>query len=169
VAPTFGRVRNAIKKTAGRPNVGAAQPCEARAVRLWRNRTGNRPCWHIELATHNRPKVGATLYFRRKGMSAPRAHKKRRPFASGHGLRGGRWPGPQVERDGLSCYCGRGWVSERSNNSMAATITLGGIATAGVVTLASDTRPASDRFTRAQKSFLMATFADQTTGHGRLP
>jgi hypothetical protein len=98
-----------------------------------------------------------------------KAHKKRRPFASGHGLRGGRWPGPQVERDGLSCYCGRGWVSERSDNSMAAAISLGGIAATGVVSLKSHTRPASDRFIGAQKSFLMATFADQTTGHGRLP
>ncbi len=99
----------------------------------------------------------------------PRAHKKCRPFASGHGLRGGRWPGPQVERDGLSCYCGPGWVSERSNNSMAAATSLGGIAATWVVSLTSRTRPASDRFTRDQKSFLMATFADQTTSHGRLP
>ncbi len=45
------------------------------------------------------------------GIHTPRAHKKRRPFASGHGLRGGRWPGPQVERDGLNCYRGRGWVT----------------------------------------------------------
>jgi hypothetical protein len=102
-------------------------------------------------------------------MSVPRAHKKCRPFASGHGLRGGRWPGPQVERDGLSCYCGRGWVSERSDNSMAAAIGLGGIAATEVVSLRPDTRPDSSRFTRAKKSFLMAILAVQTTGHGRLP
>ena len=65
--------------------------------------------------------------------AATTAHKKRRPFASGHGLRGGRWPGPQVERDGLSCYCGRGWVSDWSSNSMAAATTLGGIAATEVV------------------------------------
>ena len=96
------------------------------------------------------------------------AHKKRRPFASGHGLRGGRWPGPQVERDGLNCYCGRGWVSDRSNNSMAAAITLGGIAAAGIVSLTSGTRPDSTRFT-PHKRLLMAISAVQTTGHGRLP
>jgi hypothetical protein len=75
----------------------------------------------------------ASANFRQTRVSAPRAHKKRRPFASGHGLRGGRWPGPQVERDGSRCYCGRGWVSERSNNSVAAAISLGGIAAAGFV------------------------------------
>ena len=91
-------------------------------------------------------------------QTAITAHKKRRPFASGPGLRGGRWPGPQVERDGLSCYCGRGWVSDWSHNSMAAATSLGGIAATGVVSLTSHTRPASDRFTRAQKSFLMAIF-----------
>src|SRR6476620_10734341 len=40
--------------------------------------------------------------------------KKRRPFSIGLGLRGGRWPGPQVERDGENCYRGRGWVTARS-------------------------------------------------------
>jgi hypothetical protein len=41
------------------------------------------------------------------GRLAERA-KKRRPFAClGHGLRGGRWPGPRVERDGVRCYRGR--------------------------------------------------------------
>jgi hypothetical protein len=105
-------------------------------------------------------------------MSAPRvprAHKKRRPFASGHGLRGGRWPGPQVERDGLNCYCSRGWVSDRSYNSMAAAISLGGIAATGIGSLTSLTRPASDRFIRAQKSFLMAILAAKPLGHGRRP
>jgi len=130
VAPTFGRLSNATRKTANRPNVGAAQPQEA---------------------------------------SSTSAHKKCRPFASGHGLRGGRWPGPQVERDGLSCYCGRGWVSDWSHNSMAAATGLGGIAATEVVSLSSHTRPASDWFTRAGKSFLMAISADPTTGHGRRP
>ena len=37
--------------------------------------------------------------------------KNRRPFAIGRGLRGGRWPGPEVERDGERCYRGRGWVT----------------------------------------------------------
>jgi hypothetical protein len=143
-----------------RPNASAAQPCEGRSEYRPRNRTDNRPCERAKLASHIRPKVGATLW---------RAHKKCRPFASDTGLRGGRWPGSQVERDGLSCYCGRGWVSERSNNSMAAATGLGGIAATEVVSLRPDTRLASDRFARVQKSFLMAISAAKTTGHGRLP
>ena len=40
------------------------------------------------------------------------AQKNAVPLLVGHGLRGGRWPGPHVERDGERCYCGRGWVSD---------------------------------------------------------
>jgi hypothetical protein len=33
----------------------------------------------------------------------------------------------------LRCYCGRGWVSDGSDNSMAAAINLGGIAATGLL------------------------------------
>src|SRR5437879_5537175 len=42
VAPTFGRLWNAVAHGAGRLNVGAAAPCEARWVGVWRSRTDNR-------------------------------------------------------------------------------------------------------------------------------
>ena len=103
-------------------------------IRLGRRRsihaTAEWPCSSRGLSARARSRCGDI-------QPTKSAHKKRRPFASGHGLRGGRWPGPQVERDGLSCYCGRGWVSERSNNSMAAATGLGGIAATGVVSLTS--------------------------------
>src|SRR3954468_12434893 len=38
--------------------------------------------------------------------------KKTPSLSIGLGLRGGRWPGPMVERDGLRCYFGRGWVTD---------------------------------------------------------
>src|SRR3954466_9126817 len=42
-----------------------------------------------------------------------KAWRKKSPSLSiGLGLRGGRWPGPMVERDGLRCYFGRGWVTD---------------------------------------------------------
>ncbi len=44
MAPTFGRLRNVIAHRLTRPNVGAAEPCEANTLRLWRlRRTDNRP------------------------------------------------------------------------------------------------------------------------------
>jgi hypothetical protein len=43
VAPTFGRLCDAIGCRAARPNAGAARPCEARRVNLLRERTDNRP------------------------------------------------------------------------------------------------------------------------------
>ena len=46
--------------------------------------------------------------------------KKRRPFAClGHGLRGGRWPGPRVERDGVKCYRGRALVDSQTRKARA--------------------------------------------------
>jgi hypothetical protein len=43
VAPTFGRLCCAITCCCARPNVGAAQPCEAISMDLLRERTDNRP------------------------------------------------------------------------------------------------------------------------------
>lgn len=53
----------------------------------------------------------------------------------GHGLRGGRWPGPLVERDGLRCYFGRGWVSDGHKIAWRQATYRGGIAAAGMVCL----------------------------------
>jgi hypothetical protein len=60
VAPTFGRLCNTIRLSLARPNVGAAEPHEAKHVNLWRERTDNRPWQRIEVVTHVRPTVGAT-------------------------------------------------------------------------------------------------------------
>jgi len=43
--------------------------------------------------------------------------KNRRPLSIGRGLRGGRWPGPEVERDGEKCYRDRGWVTTGSEGT----------------------------------------------------
>ena len=51
VAPTFGRLCMALEQNPPRPNVGAAQPCEAIRVCLWRKRTDNWPILTFEVAT----------------------------------------------------------------------------------------------------------------------
>jgi hypothetical protein len=51
MAPTFGRLCAAIEQDLQRPNVGAAQPCEAIRVCLWRKRTDNWPILALEVAT----------------------------------------------------------------------------------------------------------------------
>jgi len=43
VAPTFGRLCDAIRQSLARPNVGAAEPYEVTCAHLWRKRTDNRP------------------------------------------------------------------------------------------------------------------------------
>ena len=45
----------------------------------------------------------------RRRLATAEAQKNSPPLCLfGHGLRGGRWPGPHVERDGERCYRGRG-------------------------------------------------------------
>src|SRR5207244_1236059 len=49
----------------------------------------------------------------RKAPGVVRSRRIKTPSLSiGRGLRGGRWPGPMVERDDLRCYFGRGWVTD---------------------------------------------------------
>ena len=97
------------------------------------------------------------------------AQKKRRPISSGRGLRGGRWPGAQVERDGSSCYCGRGWVSDGPTIAGRQRLVWAGSLPPGLYCLPSDTRSASDRFISVRKKFFMAIFPADFRGHGRLP
>lgn len=97
-----------------------------------------------------------------------RRNKKRRPFAIGHGLRGGRWPGPQVERDGENCYRGRRLGDHRPQIARRRRLKKAGIAVAGIVCLPSHTRPGRDWFMRIQQ-FSMAFFRGKTHGDGRRP
>ena len=69
-------------------------------------RSVNTPAPIRNMRTTRRESPGLSPQFNQRA-------KKRRPFSIGHGLRGGRWPGPRVERDGENCYRGRGWVTAR--------------------------------------------------------
>src|SRR4051794_34676471 len=131
-------------------------------------KTSNRPhTRHHRYATELRQVCASTMRIGRfeisRRMHSSERHKpatratagvkKTSSLSIGLGLRGGRWPGPMVERDDLRCYFGRGWVTDGPQIAGRKRVIEAGSPPPGFLRLSTFTPPASGWFMPLQEIF----------------